>query len=156
MREDAFRARVGYSSVMTTSSRFSVATHILTLLAHGEGEPLTSEFIAGSVGTNPVVIRRLLARLREARLVASQVGPGGGWQLVRSPRAITLRDVFVAVESPTLFAPPSSEPNPRCPVGRTIQAALASRYESAQVALENELARTSIADLVSDVGELAG
>jgi Rrf2 family protein len=138
---------------MRPSSRFTVAIHVLTLLAHGaEGdEPLTSEYIAGSVSTNPVVIRRILALLRKARLVRSRSGPGGGWQLVVQPRAITLRDVFRAVEAEALFPLHASTPNPRCPVGRTIQAALRAPYDEARLAVERNLERTTIADLLQEV-----
>ncbi|WP_242332949.1 MULTISPECIES: Rrf2 family transcriptional regulator [Anaeromyxobacter] len=141
---------------MSPSSRLTVAIHILTLLAHeASGEPVTSEYIAGSVGTNPVVIRRLLAMLRKSKLVRSQGGPGGGWQLVVPARGITLRDVYRAVESEALFPLHASTPNPRCPVGRTIQAALAGRYGEARLALERDLERTTIADLLQEVTRLA-
>jgi DNA-binding IscR family transcriptional regulator len=141
---------------MKPNSRFTVAIHILTLLAHQGGEPATSEFIASSVNTNPVVIRRLLALLRTARLVRSQGGPGGGWQLVVRPGSITLRDVFGAVHDGQLFPLHSSAPNPRCPVGSTIQAALGTRYHDARQALERDLERTTILDLLRDVKALHG
>jgi DNA-binding IscR family transcriptional regulator len=140
---------------MKPNSRFTVAVHILTLLAHEGGkDPLTSEFIAGSVNTNPVVIRRLLALLRVAGLVRSQGGPGGGWELTLAPRSITLRDAFRAVQTDELFPLHAGTPNPRCPVGSTIQAVLGAHYDGARVALERELARTSIADLVHEVKAL--
>ncbi|MCY1082967.1 Rrf2 family transcriptional regulator [Archangium lansingense] len=141
---------------MSTSSRFAVAIHVLTLLAYSGGEALTSEFMAGSVNTNPVVIRRMLAALRAAKLVSSQGGPGGGWQLLRPPEAITLRDVYRAVEESTLFPLHSREPNPRCPVGANIQTALTAHFEVAHQALEQELARTTIADVMREVKSLAG
>lgn len=140
---------------MNTSSRFTVAIHILTLLAHGGGEQMSSEYIAGSVNTNAVVIRRLMALLREARLVTSQVGVKGGWQLARSPKGISLRDVYRAVEGGTLFPLHSNTPNPRCPVGSTIQSALTGHFEDAQLALEKNLERTTIADLLQEVSTLA-
>jgi Rrf2 family protein len=135
-----------------------VAIHILTLLAQGAagGAPVTSEFIAGSVNTNPVVIRRLLAALREAGLVRSQGGPGGGWTLVVPAARISLRDVYRAVEQEPLFPLHPSAPNPRCPVGRTIQAALSAHYEEARRAVERDLARTTIAGLLEEVRALAG
>ena len=133
---------------MSTSTRFTVAIHILTLLANAAGELLTSEFIASSVNTNSVVIRRLLGLLREARLVVSQGGPGGGWELSRAAKSITLRDIYRAVEGSTLFPLHSSTPNPRCPVGSTIQSALTGRFETAQHALEKDLERTTVADLL--------
>lgn len=134
-----------------------MAIHILTLLAHGGGggEPMTSEYIAGSVNTNPVVIRRLLAMLRKAKLVRSQGGPGGGWHLIVPAGRVTLRDVYCAVESDPLFPLHASTPNPRCPVGRNIQAALSGHYGEAQRAVEEDLERTTIADLLQEVNALA-
>jgi len=134
---------------MNSSSRFTVAIHVLTLLAYAGPDPLTSEYIAGSVTTNPVVIRRLLASLREAGLVRSQGGPGGGWQLLQDPKRITLRAVLAAVEGATIFPAPSGVPNPLCPIGRTIQSLLAGPFLSAQEALEQDLDRTTIAALVA-------
>ena len=70
---------------MSTNSRFTIAIHVLTLLARSRAEPVTSEYIAASVNTNPVVIRRALAGLRAARLVSSQVATAaaGGWLATR-------------------------------------------------------------------------
>jgi len=102
-----------------------------------------------------VVIRRLLARLREAGFVGSQGGPGGGWHLLRAPGKVTLRDIHQAVEGGSLFALHTAEPNPRCPVGKNIQAALEGIYASAQEALEADLARTTLAHLVKDVKVMA-
>jgi Rrf2 family protein len=137
---------------MSSNSRFTVAIHVLTLLAHEAGrDVVTSDYIAGSVNTNPVVIRRLLAALRLAKLVRSQGGRGGGWQLTMPAQAITLRDVFRAVQDGALFPLHASTPNPRCPVGSRIQAALGSRYDEARLALERNLEQTSIADLLASV-----
>lgn len=140
---------------MTHNSRYTVAIHMLTLLAFCEPDSLTSEFIAGSLNTNPVVARRVLASLREARLVASQGGPGGGWSLLRSPQLITLGDVFRAVEGGALFPLHASTPNPRCPVGKHIQEALSVLFEDAQETLVRELSKTTISQLVQDVRVLA-
>jgi Rrf2 family protein len=143
---------------MSTSSRCAVAVHVLALLARGQDDqaPLTSESIAGSVNTNPVVIRRVLGSLRAARLVGSQGGNGGGWRLVRPPAAITLRDAYRAVEDEARLALPRRAPNPECPVGRHIQRALAVHFAAAGRAMEDELARTTIADVLREVLEEAG
>ena len=129
-----------------------VATHVVTLLAYGKGEPMTSEYIAGSVNTNPVVVRRLLTALAAAGLVATQEGAGGGVRLAKSPKAISLRDVYCAVESDPLFSLHPSDPNPACPVGSTIQAALGITLDNAEVALRKSLASTTVADLVDRLG----
>ena len=83
---------------MTISSRFAVAVHILTLLETGRGEPLTSEYMAGSVNTNPSVVRRILTLLARAGLTRARMGAGGGTVLARPAGEITLRDVYRAVE----------------------------------------------------------
>lgn len=140
---------------MTHNSRYTVAIHMLTLLAFCGPDAQTSEFIAGSVNTNPVVVRRLLASLREAGLVASRGGPGGGWHLLREPRQITLGEVFLAVEGGALFPLHASKPNPRCPVGKNIQAALETIFKDAQETLVQTLARTTLAQLLQDVKTLA-
>ena len=131
--------------------RFTVAIHVLCLLAAQHPQPLTSEFIAGSVNTNPVVIRRILAVLRRAGLVKSQPGVSGGWELVAKPSAITLGRLYQIVRPGTMFAMHSRQPNVLCPVGRNIQRGLSSHYQKAQAAMEAELARTTIADVLKDV-----
>lgn len=98
-----------------------MAVHVLSMLALGDGEPATSAFIAASVKTNPVVIRRILGELRRLGLVRSQSGAGGGWELATDPDAITLAQLRHAVEKEGLFELHRRRPNPRCPVGRSIQ-----------------------------------
>ena len=136
---------------MSTNSRFTVGIHILTLLAYGTGEPMTSDYIAGSVNTNPVVIRRLLSLLRNAKLVTSRGGPGGGWQLARPPRSVTLRDIYIAMEGRAIFPMHPNPPNPRCPVGGRIQSALSGHFDEARHVVERQLGKTTVADLVDEV-----
>lgn len=133
-----------------SSSRFAVATHILTLLALNGQESATSEAIAHSVNTNPVVIRRTMASLREAGLVISQPGTGGGWRLVGTPEAITLCAVYRAVETDDLLALPPKLPNASCPVGRTICSTLGGVFHDAETAMTERLARVTIADVLRD------
>ena len=130
-----------------------VATHCLTLLAYGDGEAMTSEYIAGSVNTNPVVVRRILAMLSKAGLVTTQEGAGGGVRLAKPAKQIHLRAVYEAVEPNSLFALHPQDPNPLCPVGSTIQSALASTLDAAEAAIRGSLSRTTVADLVGRLGE---
>jgi Rrf2 family protein len=136
---------------MHTNSRFAVAIHTLTLLALSRDEIVTSEYIASSVNTNPVVVRRVLGALRARHLVTSQGGNGGGWQLVRGPEAITLREVYRAVEDEALFPLHHRPPNPHCPVGGRIQRVLTAHFAGAARAMEEELARTTVADVLQEV-----
>ena len=130
---------------------FTVAVHVLCLLAHLQGKRVTSEFVAGSVNTNPVLIRRMLAALRKAGLVRSRPGVAGGWELVSKPWAITLRQIYQLIRPGTMLALHSKKPNPRCPVGRRGQQALLAHYRKARAAIEHELAQSTIADVLHDV-----
>ena len=112
---------------------------------------MTSEFIAGSVNTNPVVVRRILSMLSRAGLVDTQEGAGGGGQLAKPAADIDLRAVYAAVEADPLFALHRRDPNPLCPVGGTIQAALSPTLGAAEGAMLGSLAKTTVADLLSRV-----
>ena len=128
------------------SSKLSVGIHVLTVLALKKGEALTSEFLACSVNTNPVVIRRLLGSLREAGIVQSRTGVGGGWSLRLDPEQITLREILRAVEPQNeIFALHRSEPNPACPCGLHIQGVLTEVYDRVQEGMSQQLASYSIA-----------
>lgn len=133
---------------MNISTRFTVALHVLTLLASKRDEMLTSEFIAGSVNTNPVVVRRILGVLRKAGVVRSQPGIGGGWELAVSPGKLTMALIRRAVDDSSLFAMHTQPPNPNCPVGRCIQKALKPVFSRAEKAMEESLERTTVRDLL--------
>ncbi|WP_433417621.1 Rrf2 family transcriptional regulator [Microtetraspora malaysiensis] len=136
---------------MAGNSRLTIATHVLTwmALARRRGQDLlTSEQVAASVNTNPVIIRRSLGDLRRAALVEVRRGAGAGWTLARAPEEITLLDVYNAVERQPLFAMHHTEPNLECPVGKGIRPALDHVYDGVEQALCQELRRTSIADVL--------
>ena len=103
-------------------------------------ELLTSEQVAASVNTNPVIIRRSLGDLRRAGLVDVRHGAGAGWSLARAPEEITLLDVYEAVEQEPLFGMHRTEPNLECPVGRGIRPALGDIYGGIEQTLRHELA----------------
>ncbi|XEC95141.1 Rrf2 family transcriptional regulator [Paenibacillus tarimensis] len=133
------------------SSRFSVAVHILSILSMAP-EPCTSDLIAGSVNTNPVIIRRLIGKLKKAGMVRVKAGTGGA-TLIKSPDRITLLDVYRAVEvveEDALFNF-HDHPNPDCPIGANIEAVLRENMLRAQSALENELSQVTLDQLVVDL-----
>jgi Rrf2 family protein len=138
------------------NSRFSTAVHILLLLASMPGERLTSEFIAASVGTNPVVIRRQLASLREAGLVESKGARGGGWALGLDPARITLKMVRHSLGAEARFRMHSNEPHPQCAVGQNVRGVLEEVYEEADRAVMRSLEEWTIADLLKRVRRVAG
>ncbi|MFO1511600.1 MAG: Rrf2 family transcriptional regulator [Verrucomicrobiota bacterium] len=136
---------------MRTSCRFAMAVHVLTVLAYKEGDRVTSTLLAGSVNTNPVIIRRLLLALQRARLVETGKGAGSGSRLSRSPARINLAEIYRAVEDCEPFATPSRKPNAACPVGNCIREALDKVFASAQKALEKDLEQTTLAGLINQV-----
>jgi len=136
---------------VNTSSRFAFAVHVLALLSLQQGVPLSSEIIAGSVNTNPALIRRLLTMLAQAGLTTAQLGSGGGALLARAPEQISLLDVYRAVDDAQLFALHREQPNPACMVGRNIQGVLRGIIDKAQQAMEATLAARTLADATADV-----
>jgi len=139
---------------MHSNSRFAIAIHVLALarvaMEEAAGVAITSERMAESVRAHPVHVRRVLGALREAGLVTSQPGPGGGWKLTRPPEAITLRDIYRAVEHEPLFGLPK-HPSEDCPVARCLPGVLATCFQEAEAALEERLARVTIADVIGAV-----
>jgi DNA-binding IscR family transcriptional regulator len=128
-----------------------MAVHVLAVLAYKEGDRCTSAHLAGSVNTNPVIIRRLLLALQRAKLVETGKGAGSGSRLSRSPGRINLAEVYRAVEGGEPFGKPSGKPNPACPVGHCIRKTLNGIFDSAQDALERDLEKTTLAGVISAV-----
>ena len=136
---------------MRTSCRFAIAVHVLAVLAYKEGDRVTSALLAGSVNTNPVIVRRLLLALQRAKLVETCKGAGSGSRLSRSPRRIDLAVVYRAVENAEPFASPSRKPNAACRVGKCIRKTRDRVFTSAQSALERDLEKTTLADVMGTV-----
>ncbi|WP_254070449.1 Rrf2 family transcriptional regulator [Acidisphaera sp. L21] len=137
-------------------TRFAVAAHILLMVATDSGEASTSQRLASSINTNPVVIRRITGQLARAGLVRVRRGPGGA-ELTRAAGAITLEDVWLAVNSGSArpLLPLHANPDPRCPVGCRVHAVLGEAFGTAERALEHALARTTLEDLLQGVAEPA-
>lgn len=141
-------------SDLSANSRLTIAAHTLTwigLYQRRGHDVATSEQIATSVNTNPVVIRRLLGELRKAGLADSRRGAGAGWMLTRDLAAITLLDVYRAIEPGPVFALHRATPNPECVVGNGIGPAMTAVYNDVEAALRRELAKTTLDDVLRDV-----
>jgi len=137
------------------NSRFSIAVHVLSMLSTCCDENMKSDYIAESVNTNPVVIRRMLAQLNAAGLVVSRTGACGGTQLSRKPKDINLLDVYRAVSSSEVFDLPRQKPNPRCPVGGNIEQVLAKLQINVNKAIDRELAKYTLEDVNKSVEKIA-
>lgn len=137
---------------MQISSRFTIAVHILTCINTFEDDyKITSDFLASSVNVNPVIIRKTLSQLKAYKLVNVQRG-SGGTSIAKSLEEISLLDIYNAVEcveNGELFHF-HENPNNECPVGRNIHNVLDSRLEQVQKALEKELEKITLADIMKD------
>jgi Rrf2 family protein len=133
-----------------TNTQFAVAVHVLTLLASSADEPMSSDEMTTSVNANPVYLRRVLGRLREAGMVASRPGVRGGWQLARDPAAITLGDAWRAIQGADHVLGLHGV-NPSCPVGQEIQRTLTSIDRDVAQAVQTELDGTTVSDVLARV-----
>ena len=138
---------------MQISSRFTMAVHTLLCIDYfGKTEKVTSDFIAASVGTNPVIIRKLLIQLKAAGLIQVKRGTGGT-ALEKTIADISLYDVYHAVDcvdGDSLFHF-HEHPNPACPVGRGIHHALDGKLSEVQKAFEEKLASYTLKDVLGDM-----
>ena len=133
---------------MQISSRFTIAVHILTCIDYfAEEHIITSEFLASSVGVNPVIIRQVILQLKAAGLVDVIRGKTG-ITLSRRLEDITLYDVYEAVESVKgkLFRF-HENPNPKCPVGKNIHTALDHSLDDIQSTLEDKMRTITMKDV---------
>jgi len=131
----------------------TIAVHALAwmALAQRRGHTvLTSDQVAASVNTNPVIIRRSLGDLGRAGLVRVRHGAGAGWSLARAPEEITLLEVYDAVGQESPFGMHHTEPNLDCPVGKGIRPALSQIYGGIEQTVRRELAVVSVADVLSE------
>ena len=141
---------------MQITSRFTVALHIFTCVeVFKEDYKVTSDFLAGSINTNPVIIRKILTQLKNADLI--DVARGTGGITVNRPLSkITFYDVYQAiepVENGDLFHFHDS-PNPECPVGRNIHTLLDGKLKAVQGAMEDELKKHTLEDLKKEALDL--
>lgn len=128
------------------SGRFAISVHILTLLTFAEDEWTSSEYLAGSININPVLVRKELSNLREHGLVLSKEGKSGGSKLAKPAGQIFMSEVYEAVKQKDLLGKGINSPNPTCLVGRKINDHLDSLYADAEKTLLASLGKVSLAE----------
>lgn len=138
---------------MAANSQFSIAVHVLTILAKNGDGRVKSDYIAKSVNTNPVVIRRLLKSLQDADLVNSQVGANGGTFLTKLPKNIRLSDIYKSVAVGEVFALHPNKPDENCPVGKNIAAVLCNLQKEIDQSVEEKLRQYTLRDVIEKIEE---
>ncbi|MFC3562666.1 Rrf2 family transcriptional regulator [Pedobacter jamesrossensis] len=131
------------------NSRFPISLHILTLLDDAKGEVVSSEYLAGSININPVLVRKEIINLRKHGFVDSKEGKGGGSFLAKSAANINLGEVYKAVKTNNILGQNKNEPNPKCPIGKQINKHLNELYIDAESALIDNLSKQTLADFAS-------
>lgn len=138
---------------MAANSRFAMASHIMTAVAlkgdEKSSEWVTSSYLADSLNTNAVVVRRILGDLQKAGLLETQTGRSGGAKLAKKASGISLYEIFVAVDEGELFAYNPNDPNKKCTLSCEMKAVLTPIFESAQGALTDNLKQVRLSDLVA-------
>ncbi len=133
------------------NQQFATAVHVLTALAFNKKNLMSSDTLARSVNTNPVVIRRLLSQLTKAHLVSTTRGKTGGVTLAKEPQAITLKDVYLALSPTDPMAPRDKSPHKECPVSCSMFAIMSTVSEGTQRATLKYLDSQKLSDLIKKI-----
>jgi len=126
------------------NTRFATAIHIMTLLTESPQDWLTSEWLAGSININPVMVRKELSVLREAGLISSRQGKEGGSRLAKNADAIKISEIYIAVKNTEVLGKKNNNPNPACPVGREINQHLDALFSETDQLVLNFLGDKSL------------
>lgn len=134
---------------MKRDSRLSSVLHALLHMAAQPG-PMTSQALAACMNTNPVVVRRTMAGLRDAGFVRSEKGHAGGWSIARDLGTVTLRDVHQALGEPAIFAVGNRNETPACLVEQSVNAVLDDAFQAAEALLMERFGDVTLAALADD------
>jgi len=134
-----------------TNVQFTVAAHIMTALGFFHGQEIASAALAESVNADPTFVRKSLSKLCKAGLIVTTRGKNGASKLTRSPRQITLLDIYRASAAPPTFAIHSYPVEKRCPISRNIKGCMSSVLKKAQDSFENSLDGITLADVVGEI-----
>ncbi len=137
------------------SVQFAVAAHIMAALDYKHGEEISSATLAESVNADPTFVRKSLSKLSKAGLVVTKRGKSGASMLSRSPRQITLLDIYRASAAPPAFAIHSYPVEKRCPVSCHLKECMSEVLSQAQHSFESSLAKITLASLVGQIREKA-
>lgn len=128
--------------------RFAISMHILVLLTESNEEWLPSDYLAGSMNINPVLVRKEISNLRKHGIIISKEGKNGGCSLAKPADKIHLSDVYRIVSPQTLLGNLLASPNPKCPIGQQINEHLESLNLEAENFMIKQLSNQTLADFV--------
>jgi Rrf2 family protein len=135
------------------SVQFTVAAHIMAALGYFHGEEISSATLAESVNADPTFVRKSLSKLSKAGLVVTKRGKSGASMLARSPRQISLLDIYRASAAPQAFAIHSYPVRRKCPVSCRLKECMSGVLSQAQNSFEQSLAKMTLAHLIGQIRE---
>ncbi|TWR27074.1 Rrf2 family transcriptional regulator [Mucilaginibacter achroorhodeus] len=127
------------------NGRFSIAIHIMTLLC-ADDNLQSSDYLAGSININPVLVRKELSNLLKHGLINSQLGKNGGYSLAKPAKEITIASIYKAVKPNAILGQAKNEPNPACPIGKQINSHLKALDADIEQVMVNKLGNTTLAE----------
>ncbi len=139
---------------MKKDSKLSGVLHVLLHMAEYK-KPVTSEVLAKAMGTNPVVVRRVMSGLREQGYVRSEKGHGGGWKIACDLSKVTLHDIYNAIGKPSLLAMSNRTEMPGCLVEQAVNASLNKAFSDAEELLLKRFGEVTLAMLSADFHQRA-
>ncbi|QSB29325.1 Rrf2 family transcriptional regulator [Flavobacterium circumlabens] len=131
------------------SGKFAITIHILTLLTKFPNDFLSSEFIAGSMNLNPVLVRKEIANLKAHHIVESKEGKNGGTKLLKEASDITLKEIFELTFDNINLGYAKNQPNPDCPVGKKVNQNLSELYADINEKVGLQLKKITLEDFSS-------
>lgn len=140
-------------SCLPANSRLATAIHVAGMLSFAEQIPMTSEAIAQSCNTNPVVIRRIIGLLTRFGLVTVKMGTGGGARLTKKPEEINLAEIYEALDEGAVFEVPQFDENFHCEVGKIVRPVLADVLREAEDGLKEKLKQIKLSNVIERVKE---
>ncbi len=133
------------------NQQFATAVHVLTALAFNRKKLMSSDALARSVNTNPVVIRRLLSQLSKCSLVTTTRGKTGGVQLSKDPNQINLKDIYLALSPVDPIAPRDQSPHKECVVSCAMHSIMTTVSTGTQKATLKYLESQKLSDLIKKI-----
>lgn len=130
--------------------KFAITLHILSLLSKYSEDYLSSEFIAGSLNINPVLVRKEICNLKKFDLVECKEGKNGGTKLIKPAEQITLEDIFKMTFEKVTLGYSKNEPNPECPVGKKINSNLENLYCDINQKISSQLSKITLMQFTSE------
>ncbi len=140
---------------MSVDQSFAVAMHTMSVIAFSEPDPVSAAFVASQINVHPVVIRRAMGKLVNGGIATSLPGSQGGYKLAKPAEQVSLWDVYSSIHKHNNFAANNAMPTANCEEGRQIASVLTDIYADADRALESELRKTTLADVLKQAAKVS-